>query len=325
MINDPESMRLFQTGEFGLIRNIRGRCQDKTDSIITGIGDDTAVLRGSSKKILVTSDMLVEGVHFDLSFTTFFQLGYKSLAVSVSDILAMGGKPEHFLISIAIPANCLTNQIDELYSGILQLAKEFGISVIGGDTSASRDGLIINGTLIGYGRKIVTRAGARPGDLIYVNNTLGDSAMGLKLLMKRRKRVHKFTNLTPSLKLIKKHLMPEIIPLKSISNLTSMIDISDGLLIDLNHICDESNVGAVIYREKIPLSSELIDISRKEKTDPVQLALKGGEDYALLFTAPANSKVKGIKIGEITEKGRFIIDEEGKKKKFKPEGYEHFK
>jgi thiamine-monophosphate kinase len=183
----------------------------------------------------------------------------------------------------------------------------------------------LSGTLIGSGNKIVTRSNAKTGDGIFVTKTLGDSAMGFELLKKGRKKVRSFTGSTPRLKLTKRHLMPEPRPLKNVSRITSMIDISDGLLIDLGHICDESNTGALLYSDNIPMSSELITAAKTTGKDPLEFALKGGEDYALLFTAPKNIRTNAFLIGETTRTGRFIIDAAGKKTPFKAEGYEHFK
>ncbi len=319
-----KSSKLSKLGEFGLINSIQSQCRNTNSSVLLGIGDDAAAVTAQKDHTLITSDMMIEGVHFDLSFTTFHQLGYKFLAVNISDILAMGGKPEHFIVSIGVPDTVNAKDIEDLYSGILKIANKYNVSIIGGDTCASLQGLVLSGTLTGNARHFVTRSGARVGDSIYVTNTLGDSAMGLKLLNKRRKRVHKFTPSSPGLRVIKKHLMPDPAPLGTVPALTSMIDISDGLLIDLSHICDKSKVGAMIYKERIPLSKELTISAKKVGIDPYLFALKGGEDYALLFTAPENNKIKAIKIGEIIKKGRYIIDSSGKRSTFKPEGYDHF-
>jgi len=331
-------MQLSKIGEFGLIEKLLKKCKNAPPEILTGIGDDAAAIKQGNKKILITTDMLLEGIHFDLSFTTFFQLGYKFLAVNISDIFAMGGNPKYFFISIGVPKNYKSEDIGELYSGILKIAGKFGVAIAGGDTCESRQGLILSGTLIGNTDKIITRAGARAGDGIFVTGTLGDSSMGLMLLKKQasearsqefkdKTRNLKFKTLNPKnvLPLIKKHLMPEPIPLENTSKITSMIDISDGLLIDLSHICDKSMVGAVICKDKIPVSKELAYTAKVLGTDPVDFALKGGEDYVLLFTAPQDMKTTAFKIGEIVKSGRFIIDEKGRKTKFKPEGYEHFK
>ncbi|MBI5407997.1 MAG: thiamine-phosphate kinase [Nitrospirae bacterium] len=332
-------MQLSKLGEFGLIKRLRAKCRKVPPEILTGLGDDAAAIKAGAEKILVTTDMLLEGIHFDLSFTTFQQLGRKFLAVNISDIFAMGGRPKYFFISLGIPGNYEPKNIDELYSGILKAADEFGVTIAGGDTCASKRGLVLSGTLIGKADKIITRSGAKEGDGIFVTDTLGDSAMGLRLLKKFQISNFKFQISNFGFKfrsqqsairnsiiaLIKKHLEPEPKPVKNTSKITSMIDISDGLLIDLSHICDESGTGAVIFKDRIPLSKELIRIAEILKMDPVDFALRGGEDYALLFTAPPDIKTDAYRIGEITGKGRFIIDEKGGKTQFKAEGYEHFR
>jgi thiamine-monophosphate kinase len=318
-------MLLSKTGEFGLIKKLKKQCSGNMKDVSVGIGDDAAAVRIKKDTAIVTSDMLIEGVHFDLAFTTFFQLGYKFLAVNLSDIFAMGGKPEYFLVSLGIPGHFKTSYIEELYEGLMKLSKKHAISIVGGDTCRSKSGLVLSGTLIGTAGKIIKRSGAKAGDGIYVTGTLGDSAMGLQLLKKRNRKMNKFSFTSPSSMLTKKHLMPEPKPLKNTSGVTSMLDISDGLLIDLNHICEESNVGAVIYKDKIPVSRELAETAKKAGLDPLRFSLKGGEDYELLFTAPPNYKTAAYKIGEITKKDRLIIDKNGRETRFKAEGYEHFK
>ena len=349
-------------GEFGLIKTLQTQCIETSPEILKGIGDDAAAVKIRADKTLITTDMLLEGIHFDLSFTTFYQLGYKTLAVNISDIFAMGGKPKYFLLSIGIPKNYQSKNIHELYSGIRKIAKKFGIAVIGGDTCASRHGLVLSGTLIGEAGKIIMRSGAKEGDSIFVTNTLGDSAMGLMLLKKIRRKIpveisfkdkikiipshppltkggrgdYQMKNLKfkilqsqftlyDVLPLLRKHLMPEPVPLEDTSGIRAMIDVSDGLLIDLSHICDESKVGAMVYIDKIPISGELAAAAKKLSMDPVKFALKGGEDYVLLFTAPPGIKTNAVEIGKIIGKGRFLVDIKGKKILFKAEGYEHFK
>ncbi len=317
-------MQLTEIGEFGLIHKLREKCRSSAKNLIAGIGDDAAAVKNSSGNTLITSDMMIEHTHFDLSFTTFYQLGYKFLAVNISDIFAMGGDPEYFIISMGIPGKLNAKDIEELYSGIQKIADRFNITIIGGDTCISKHDVILSGTLTGKADTIITRSGAKEGDGIYVKGTLGDSAMGLHLLKKQRKRVHTFTPATPRLKVIRKHLMPDPAPLRYIRGVSSMIDISDGLLADVSHICDESNVGAVIYEDRIPLSKDLKDVAKKAGQDPIKLALAGGEDYRLLFTCKHKLKTSAVKIGEITGKERFIIDSEGRKRALTPEGYEHF-
>ena len=318
-------MQLSKIGEFGLINNIRARCKSSSPDILTGIGDDAAVVKTVRGKGLFTSDIMIEGTHFDLSLITFYQLGWKFLAVNISDILAMGGRPDYFIAGLGIPAGCGSGDIDELYSGILDMAREFNVKIIGGDTCLSRHGLILSGTLIGSGNRVITRSTARPGDNIFVTKTLGDSAMGLELLKKGGKKIRNFSGTTPRSVLIKRHLMPEPAPIRNTSGITSMIDTSDGLLIDLSHICDESNTGALIYSNEVPVSAPLAAEAKKAGKDPLEFALRGGEDYALLFTAPKNVRTTAFRIGEIIEHGRYIIDTAGKRTPFKAEGYEHFK
>lgn len=311
-------MQLSKIGEFGLIKCIRNSCKVSSPDILKGIGDDAAAIKIAARKILITSDIMLEGVHFDLSFMTFYQLGYKILAVNISDIFAMGGNPKYFLLSLGIPKDYDSEDIDALYSGLRDAAKKFGVAIIGGDTCASIYGLIVNGTLIGDADRIIYRSGANIGDGIFVSGTLGDSAMGLMLLKNQELKFK-------GQKLKRRHLMPDPKPLKNTEGITAMIDISDGLLIDLSHICDESKTGAIIYKDKIPLSRELRKISQLLGNDPFEFALRGGEDYILLFTASADFKTDAVRIGEITKKGRFIINEKGEKTPFKAEGYEHFK
>ncbi len=331
-------------GELGLIKRFRARCRNDMPGIFKGIGDDAAAVDALAGKMLIASDMMIEGVHFDLSYTTFYQLGYKILAVNISDIFAMGGIPKYFLLSLGIPAACNSGSVDELYSGMMKIADKFGIAVIGGDTCTAKRGFVLSGTLVGYADRVITRSGARIGDGIFVTNTLGDSAMGLKILKKMGRkelinlRDKKYKTKNTKLKLLsrkfiykgispllKRHLMPVPEPLDNTSAITSMIDISDGLLMDLSHLCDESKTGALIYRDDIPVSDEFQSAAKNFSVDPIDFAMKGGEDYALLFTALPNITTDAFRIGEVVRKGRFIVDERGRKTPFRAEGYEHFK
>jgi len=321
-------MQLTEIGEFGLIRKIERLCRQEMNGLVLGIGDDSAIIRDLSGFILMTSDILIQDVHFDLRYTTLKQLGHKVLAVNISDIFAMGGRPRFFLLDIGIPGGFDSKDVEEIYRGMKALAKRYGVGIIGGDTSLSRKGLFLCGTLIGESERPITRSGARVGDGIFVTGTLGDSAMGLELLKRgymasdSGDRKMKGRHLS---RLIKRHLTPEPVMLSRTDDVTSMIDISDGLLIDLCHLCDSSNVGALIYKDRIPLSEELRGVADALREDPYVYALGGGEDYHLLFTSPSREREEGIRIGEIIRRGRHIIDETGRKMPLKAEGYEHFK
>jgi thiamine-monophosphate kinase len=353
--------KLSDIGELGLIKAFRKKGTGSSPGLIQGIGDDAAAVNIKKRVALITSDMMLEKIHFDLSYATFYQLGRKLLAINISDVFAMGGIPKYFLLNIGVPEDCMLRDIDDLYGGVMNIARKFRISVIGGDTCASQQGLVLSGTLMGDTLRMIPRSGARPGDGIYVTGTTGDSAMGLMLLKKMGKStlkkfktltlkssypsISKFRNkerdekaqvrvkisrktflLSDVLYLVKRHLMPEPAPLKQMKSIRAMIDISDGLLMDLSHICDESNVGALVYRNMVPVSRELSVVARQLGFDPAALSLRGGEDYVLLFTASPKSKVKNaVQIGEIIRKGRFLINDMGRKTPFHAEGYEHFK
>jgi thiamine-monophosphate kinase len=329
-------MRLSKAGEFRLIRSIRSLCGKRSNNILLEIGDDAAAVKSPSGTMLLAADMMLEGVHFDLSYTSYFQLGYKVLAVNVSDIFAMGGKPRYFLLSLGIPGDPESKEVMEIYRGIQHLADMFGVSVVGGDTCASLSGLVLSGTLTGEAARPISRKSARPGDGIYITGSPGDSAMGLELLRtgmavtegKKRVRHRKSGTDLPSRSvrfLVKKHLLPRLSPLKRRSRVTSMIDISDGLLMDLGHICDESGVGARIFSDLIPLSGPLVDICTRLGRNPLDYALTGGEDLLLLLTSPSKTRKDAVRIGEITEEGRSIVYPGGRQVSFRAGGYEHFR
>ncbi|MBI5746780.1 MAG: thiamine-phosphate kinase [Nitrospirae bacterium] len=331
-------MDLCQIGEFGLIDRIRKRFPPSKRSLLVGIGDDSAVLRPKKDMdILLTTDLLVEDIHFDLKYTTFRELGYKALAVNISDIAAMGGIPRYLVVSLAIPGGLDIKDIDELYKGIGILAKRFGINLAGGDTSASKKGIFISITLLGDVEPgiVIARSGASVGDSIIVTGNLGDSSAGLEVLKKRENagRGYKY--------LKKRHLMP--IPRVDEGRLlatnklaTSMIDISDGLLSDLSHILDESGVGAELFLDKIPISAPLRRYAARVGASPLRFALSGGEDYELLLTASKASTQKVVCSPLLTKTGVSVIGRITKHKGIKwagdykieedfLKGYDHFK
>ncbi len=275
--------KIHDLGEFGLISLISGKVPP-TPAVPVGIGDDAAAFHWQNGCMgLTTSDMLVEGVHFDLAFGDPFRLGRKSLAVNLSDIAAMGGRPRWFLLSLAIPEQLSVGFIDQFTTGMLELADEYGAILIGGDTCAAKEGLVISITLYGEqrGSRIVQRRGARPGDAVYVTGTLGDSALGLEFL-RRGKTDGRCVNrhLDPSPRVREGQALAEA------GLATAMIDISDGLLSDLGHIAECSGVGAIVRHGSIPLSREFAAHVQSMGTGDLSLALAGGEDYELLFTAP---------------------------------------
>ena len=341
-------MKLSQIGELPLLEQIRKGFGEYSCNIIVGIGDDAAVLEPVNKNLLLTTDMMVEGVHFDLDFITPYQLGFKLVSVNVSDIYAMGGKPKYLLLNIALNKNTEKDFLDRFFDGLREAMRLYTVSLVGGDLSASKKGMTLSATLIGYAKRYIKRSGAKIGDKIYVTGNLGDSACGLELLKRIKKPILleskelRAKNKDPVLcalcpellgglswnvvePLLRRHLMPEARdPEKIIKNATSMIDISDGLLIDLSRLCNESKVGARIYIKNVPVSSELKKVASFLGIPPIKLALSSGEDYELLFTAPAEKKAKAIYIGDITESERVIIHTSGRKKTFSAEGYQHF-
>ncbi len=336
-------MKISALGEFGLIRHIQKLFSRKAPSTLIGIGDDAAALRLSPASVLLaTTDMLLEDVHFDLSFTDFYTLGWKSAAVNLSDIAAMGGIPRFCLATLGIPPSIAVERITEFYKGFHALTRAHKAVLVGGDTCLSRKGLVISITVLGEIEKtaMITRSGTRPGDRVFVTGPLGDSAAGLELLKKRGKgqgaRVKGWSR--ESKRLIERHLLPmpriaEGRKLALSGCVSAMIDISDGLSSDLAHICEQSKVGAEIYADTIPLSRDILREAGRLKKPPLEYALSGGEDYELLFTA-SPAKIKKLRslrfslfeIGTITRgKDISLIDRAGKRTPLRPRGYDHFR
>ena len=343
-------MKLSQIGELSLLEHIRRTFSRTAKDIIVGIGDDAAVINPSGKRILFTTDMMAEGVHFDLRFVTAYQLGFKLISVNVSDIYAMAGKPSYVLITIAVHHTTRTEFINNFFQGVEAALKLYKIVLIGGDVSSAVNDIALSATVIGYAENVIQRSGARAGDRLYVTGPLGDSACGLALLKQIGSTVPlQVTRSVTGLKqavgyrklrsflsrqglswkmtepLLRRHLMPEAkMPKQWRRNATAMIDVSDGLLIDLSRLCNESRVGARLYEEKIPISAEMNKAASCLGLSPLTLALSGGEDYELLFTAPPEKKVKALHIGDITESKRIIVNSAGNERPFSAEGYQHF-
>jgi len=330
-------MELREIGEFGLINRIRKWTSTSDPALLKGIGDDVAVIETGAKVWLVTTDLLIEDIHFELTWTDPFHLGRKALFVNLSDIAAMGGIPKYFLISLGLPENLSLSFLSSFYRGLKDGAKRFGVDLIGGDTSVSRK-IIINICLLGEGKRgnLLFRSGARVGDDLFVSGTLGDAALGLKILRKN--------GLRGRLKgLVRKHLSPS--PRIHLGQVlarnhwaTAMIDVSDGLLIDTNHLLEESGVGAWIWEDRIPLSKLYQKWIHSFSKSPYRFALSGGEDYELLFTAPPEMrrrilrlalalKIPITQIGKISPKreGLHLVRKDGKKYAPSRLGFEHFR
>ena len=298
MFQNSQDMRtkLSELGEFGLIDHLTKGFEPKLSSTVKGIGDDAAVLKFEDKHTVVSTDLLVEGVHFDLAYMPLKHLGYKAVMVNASDIYAMNAKATQITVSIAASNRFPVEALEELYSGIELAANLYNIDVVGGDTTSSTSGLLISITALGVAEKedIVYRSGAKPNDLLVVTGDLGAAYMGLQIL-EREKEVFKANpnaqpDLDPYTYLIERQLKPEArkdIPplLKELGvKPTSMIDISDGLSSEIIHLCKNSQVGANLFEEKIPLDPAVISVCEEFDIDSTTIALSGGEDYELLFT-----------------------------------------
>lgn len=333
-------MKLAALGEFNLIENIRKSYSLENHEIIRGIGDDAAALKvGTDSLVLTTTDMLLEDVHFDLNYFSPYDLGKKAMAVNLSDIAAMGGSPKWFLISLGLPGSVDDAFVEQFYLGMSHLADRFEVKLIGGDTVASPSGLVISVQLIGTVRQdeMLLRRGARPGDLIFVTGTLGDSSAGLEILkrgLSSEEKVDEYEYVAM------RHLNPsprvdEARYLAAGKIVTSMIDISDGLVQDLNHICDESNVRGKVWLNQVPLSDSYKYVSKEIGLDSY-LPVCGGEDYELLFTVPGDrvGLLEGFKeafscgvtsIGEIIQgHGVRVHDENDAPVELGACGYDHF-
>jgi len=343
MLEDKNTQKtsLADLGEFGLINHITKYFKIENSATIIGIGDDAAVLDASEKQTLVTTDLLIEGVHFDLSYMPLKHLGYKAVMVNLSDVYAMNGVAEQITVSIAVSNRFPLEAIEELYSGIQLACETYKVDLVGGDTTSSTKGILISVTAIGKAEKedIVLRSGAKETDLIVVSGDLGAAYLGLQVL-EREKQVFKVDpNNQPDLDnytyLIERQLKPEA--RRDISGFlkelavkpTAMIDISDGLSSEIMHICSQSKVGCKIYEEKLPLDPQVISACEEFNIDSTMVALSGGEDYELLFTVPIADfeAIKGNPnfsiIGHITaeNQGLNLVTRAGQEIELKAQGW----
>ncbi|MFM2226566.1 MAG: thiamine-phosphate kinase [Bacteroidota bacterium] len=288
---------ISQIGEFGLINQITSTFEIKNKNVIKGIGDDCAVIdNGTENYTLISTDILAEGIHFDLMYTPLTHLGYKAVAVNVSDVCAMNGKAEYITVSLSISSKYSVEAIEELYSGIQMACEKYNVELIGGDTTSSLKGMFISITVIGSvsKEKIAYRSGAKPKELICCSGDLGAAYMGLQLLEREKQVYLSHPGVSPDLEnqkyLLGRELRAEarvdIIEILNKHQIipTSMIDISDGLSSEIHHLCKNSNCGATIFEEKIPIHSDTYEMAVKMNIDPITTTMNGGEDYELLFT-----------------------------------------
>ena len=333
MIEDKNIQRtqLSDLGEFGLIERLTEGFEIKNASTIVGVGDDAAVMDFKDKKTVVSTDLLIEGVHFDLSYVPLKHLGYKSVVVNVSDIYAMNAKATQVTVSVAVSNRFPVEALDELYAGIRLACERYQVDLVGGDTTSSTRGLIISVTAIGEANEedLVYRSGAKPFDLVVLTGDIGGAYMGLQILEREKAVFQVNPNSQPDIEmysyLLERQLKPEArkdIPplLKELGvKPTAMMDVSDGLSSEILHICRQSGVGCNLYEEKIPLDPEVISTCEEFNLDSTTIALSGGEDYELLFTIKQEDydKIKGnpnvTVIGYITEKneGANLVTRDG--------------
>ena len=334
-------MKLEEIGEFGFIKKISRGCLIRADSIVKAIGDDAAAfITASGELTLVTTDLLVERVHFLMHGISGFALGHKALAVNLSDIAAMGGKAREAFVSIAIPKTCPIDYLEDFYDGMKSLASKFDVNILGGDTTESKADLVINIAVVGSvpEDEMLCRDKARPGDVVCTTGFLGDSRAGLYLILNEIEAETRGNEDLKSAHLMPKPFLREGRFLACRPGIHAAIDISDGLSSDIGHIAEESGVGVRLYSDKIPLSPRLIEFCERFDLDPVEYALVGGEDYTLLCTVSKDSVASVIKdylatfdeplypIGEIIQDRRMeIIGLDNKVRSFSPRGWDHFK
>jgi len=330
-------------GEFGLIDHLTKNIELKNASSILGVGDDAAVIDHFGKQTVITTDLLVEGIHFDLIYTPLRHLGYKSVIVNLSDIYAMNAEPTQIVLSLGISSKFSVEALDEFYEGVYAACEKYDVDLVGGDTTSSQKGFIISVTAIGEVApdKFVKRSTAQKGDLICVSGDLGGAYAGLLFLEREKKIFLESPAVQPDLegetyvigRMLKPEARKDIIEFFEQNQIvpTSMMDISDGLSSEILHICKQSNLGCVLYEEKIPIHEEMKKAVYKFELDPTACALSGGEDYELLFTIPQTEYEKLVLneqisvIGYMTEmeQGSHIITKGGNKYAITAQGWNH--
>ena len=305
---NPSSTRdsLKSIGEFGLIRQLQRQWPVSSPWIVKGIGDDAAILKiPQGQQLLISTDVLMEGVHFDFAFQTPRDVGWRAGVANLSDIAAMGGTPLHLLVSMAVPVRTPPKHVRALYRGLKDACDPCHVELIGGDTSSSPSHLFLSLTIVGSVRanRAITRHGAEVGDRIYVTGTVGDANAGLRILQSRANNHRRFSPVEKFLvrRLVRPTARTHVGRLLVNRNLAhAAIDLSDGLSSDAGHVCEESRVGAAISAKDLPLSSQLRAFAQRNHLDPTELALEGGEDYELLFVAPAKHHQKVLRVSKQT-------------------------
>lgn len=333
-MNEGNRTEVGALGEFALIDFLTKNNETKNAGTLLSVGDDAAVIDHFGKQTVVTTDMLVEGIHFDLAYTPLKHLGYKSVVVNLSDVYAMNAVPQQITMSIAFSNRFGVEALSEFYEGVYAACQHYGVDLVGGDTTSSQKGLIISVTALGEVApgNYVTRSGAATGDLICVSGDLGSAFLGLTLLEREKKIWMETPGVQPDFEeqkyIVQRILKPEarkdiiaFLEEKKIKP-TSMIDVSDGLSSDLLHICEKSNSGCILYEEKIPINEEARQFAYKLEIDPTACALSGGEDYELLFTVAQNEYDKISQYPDISIIG--YITESGKGKKIITRGGSEF-
>jgi thiamine-monophosphate kinase len=345
MFENKERTELAELGEFGLIKHLTDNFKVKNETSVKGIGDDAAVMSFENKQVLISTDLLLEGIHFDLAYVPLMHLGYKSIQVNLSDIYAMNGIATQVTVSIGLSSKFPLEAVEELYKGIELACNKYNIDLIGGDTSSSKQGLVISVTSIGYADKeeICFRNGAQEGDLLCVSGDLGGAYVGLQILEREKQIYIENPNIQPDLEgkdyIIERQLKPEarrdVVDLLSQMKIvpTAMIDVSDGLASEILHICTQSEKGCTIYEDKLPIDPMTYDTARELGLDPTVCALNGGEDYELLFTIKQadytrlKNDVDISIIGHITDKnsGVKMVSKSNNVHDLKAQGWNAFK
>lgn len=323
IMSNRKSTEIASLGEFGLIDRLTSRLKKRNESTIMAAGDDAAVISCGEEVVLLTTDMMTEGIDFDLSYFPLKHLGYKAIVRGVNDILAMNGRPEQVVVALGVSAKISVEALDELYEGMECAAEELGVDLVGGDTTASMNGLVITISAMGRAKReeVVYRSGAKEHDLICITSNLGAAYMGLHLLEREKRVLKDIENPEPKFAgheyLLERYLKPRaksnvLAALKEEGIVpTSMIDLSDGLASDLRQICRASKCGARIYLERIPIARQTTDLAEEMHIDPVIAALNGGEDHELLFTVPIDMQEKVMRLGLVDVIGHITREESG--------------